>query len=271
MLQKIVDLIDKYTKPESVRNIQDLEEFKAKQSDLQKDFEDAFENNTGYTKEQLVNDLTSNFKTSFFQRTFRLRFNDYMGKPKAVSRYVRLEILTQLIYIIFMITFGLLAFTALKMEAYFLFVQPITLKVIIVLTSLISIASIINVIYKAARISRYPNVYGIMFGFRLSKVRVHRAIFTFIKRNQPNELGDYAPSYYNWAYDEDKGFVAKEKKELIRHDDIKDEISDLAYSSNEHFIMTVHLLLLNNDIGKFKKLNDEYDTAKMALDEDIDI
>lgn len=271
MLKKIINQIDKIAKPKEVRDIQNLEKFKLNQAELQEEFEDAFNNDKGYTSDQLANDLVSNFKYDFTKKTFKLRFNDYVGKPKAVSKYVRHEILTHLVYIVFMAIFGLLAFTALKMESFFLFIQPITLKTLIVLTSIITITSIISVIYKSARISRYPNVYGILFGFRLSKVRVHRAIFTFIKRNKPNALGDYAPSYYNWSYDHGKGFVAKEKRELISHDDVKDEINDLAYSSNEHFIMTIHLLMLNDDIEKFNELNDEFDTAKLATKEDIDI
>jgi hypothetical protein len=271
MFKKMINQFDKIVKPKEVRGIQDLEQFKLNQAELQEEFEDAFKNDKGYTPEQLANDLTSNFKYDFMKKSFKLRFNDYVGKPKAVSRYVRHEILTHLIYIIFMIVFGLLSFIALKMESFFLFIQPVTLKTLIALTSFITCTSIISVIYKSVRISRYPNVYGILFGFRLSKVRVHRAIFTFIKRNKPNALGDYAPSYYNWSYDHDKGFVAKEKRELINHDDVKDEINDLAYSSNEHFIMTIHLLMLNHDIEKFNELNDEFDTAKLATKEDIDI
>lgn len=271
MFKKMINQFDKIVKPKEVRGIQDLEQFKLNQAELQEEFEDAFKNDKGYTPEQLANDLTSNFKYDFTKKSFKLRFNDYVGKPKAVSKYVRHEILTHLIYIIFMITFGLLSFIALKMESFFLFIQPVTLKTLIALTSFITCTSIISVIYKSVRISRYPNVYGILFGFRLSKVRVHRSIYTFIKREKPNALGDYAPSYYNWDYDSDKGFVAKQNRELIRHDDVKDQINDLAYSSNEHFIMTIHLLMLNHDIEKFNELNDEFDTAKLATKEGIDI
>lgn len=271
MFKKMINQFDKIVKPKEVRGIQDLEQFKLNQAELQEEFEDAFKNDKGYTPEQLANDLTSNFKYDFMKKSFKLRFNDYVGKPKAVSRYVRHEILTHLIYIIFMIVFGLLSFIALKMESFFLFIQPVTLKTLIALTSFIACTSIISVIYKSVRISRYPNVYGVLFGFRLSKVRVHRSIYTFVKRNQPNALGEYAPSYYNWDYDSNKGFIAKQNRELIRHDDVKDQINDLAYSSNEHFIMTIHLLMLNHDIEKFNELNDEFDTAKLATKEDIDI
>ena len=217
----------------------------------------------GVSQEELCEDVMSNMSNEYKAHQFKKRFEIYFGKEKALTSYIMNEIVFKLIIVLLslILTFPLLVTAYFREEL----ISKSILTTMSIIFLVIAFQQTLAMSYRLIAILKYPNIYGILFGWKASKVMVSNTQLLLIKRKQQSKLGDYAPAYYDFKY-EDHKFQFKHPQKLTLYNHNLQGATRYTLGTEEHCFVTLHNLIRQKRIDQFKEYNAEFDTAKQTVD-----
>lgn len=209
--------------------------------------------NDEYSYQKIRNDLSKNFKFKFFRDIFRRHFDDYMGRKDALKRYIIVEIFG-------MMTFVIIGLIMMCIFIYMRYnVNPFNVNKymgylangFIYLSIFVTVFIFSLVVYNVLRILKHKNIYGILFGMKSGNYLMHRLQYTYVK----NDSNIIMPIYFTINIDQtDFDQIIFDNKNILS-DQLRDQIMEEQFDSNERFINMLHNVLIES---KYKKFNDQF-------------
>lgn len=219
----------------------------------------------GVTEDDICQDIMSNMKNEYKAHQFKKRFKTYFGKEKALSTFIMNELIFRIVVvmIILIISVPLLVLVYYQHEL-------MSKSILITLTAvflLIAFQQTLAFAYKSIAILKYPNIYGILFGWKADKTFASNTQLMLIKRKRSNSLGSYAPAYYDFKYENGR-FQLQHQQELTLYNNDLEGVTRYTLGTEEHCLTTLHHLVRQDRISKFNILNSEFETAKLVVKDD---
>lgn len=205
--------------------------------------------NQHYNYEQVRDDLSHQFKTNFFKYIFKRHFDDYMGRSDAMKQYLKVEVLGMYVFVLI----------AILMTCGFYYmryhISPFNDHKIMsdIAIGLVFLAIFVTIFifmlatYNAIRVLRYKNIYGILFGLLPTHYLMHSMQYTYVLKNDKIII----PIYFSINVNEtDFDQIYFDNTDILSHD-LRNDIMQDQYDSNERFINTLHYVLIEHKLRQF--------------------
>lgn len=204
-----------------------------------------------YSYEKIRDDLCRQFKTKFHKDIFKRHFDDYVGKRHPIKKYILVEVLGMLVFfIISLLITALIIYARLNISP---FNSMTILKIIMSVSGIIGIVFTIIILFlalfNAFRIMKHPNIFGILYGHRLSNYLIHPLQYTYVLDRHQSVI----PIYFTLNINElDFSHMTFDNHDIIDKKHVND-IMEQQYDNNESFIVFLHEALIEAQRREFNQ------------------